>query len=154
MYRIIFVLAIAIATPVPEPEVKALEVAKPEEPKVQAKNGQEEQDASSAAIKIPVDNANKLLYDLDAQVKQLFVDSSIPIKEEKSDDSGVSGEPEAVHSYSAANRELSDIVPRQSPPNQPASLVTQLENLEKRLLVSQSRGSTSGSNVLILEHNQ
>ena len=41
-----------------------------------------------------------------------------------------------VQSYSAANREL-DIYPRQTETNaQQASLTIQLENLEKRLLVS------------------
>ncbi|KAH7637522.1 hypothetical protein HUG17_8626 [Dermatophagoides farinae] len=96
-----------------------------------------DQDASSAAIRIPVDNANKLLYDLDAQVRQLFDESSLlPIKEEKSEDDG--GETavavDDVQSYSAANREL-DIYPRQTETNaQQASLTIQLENLEKRLL--------------------
>lgn len=90
----------------------------------------EGQDASSAMLKIPVDNANKLLYDLDAQVKRLFDDSTLSGKEEKSDDSGI----EEPQTYSAANREL-DFQPRQSPTNQPASLIVQLENLEKRLLV-------------------
>lgn len=90
-------------------------------------------DASSAAIRIPVDNANKLLYDLDAQIRQLFDESSIlPVKEEKSEDAG---EVEDVQSYSAANREL-DIYPRQNDvTTQQASLTMQLENLEKRLLV-------------------
>lgn len=89
-------------------------------------------DASSAAIRIPVDNANKLLYDLDAQIRQLFDESSIlPVKEEKSEDAG---EVEDVQSYSAANREL-DIYPRQDVTTQQASLTMQLENLEKRLLV-------------------
>ncbi|UXI14550.1 hypothetical protein NH340_JMT00493 [Sarcoptes scabiei] len=95
-----------------------------------------EQDASSDAIKVPVDNANKLLYDLDVQVRQMFDDdfSLLPmLKEEKSDD----GEPEIheqIQTYSASNREM-NIHPRQTDPNaQQASLTTQLENLEKRLL--------------------
>ena len=97
---------------------------------LQTKNAQldQEQDASSAAIKIPVDNANKLLYDLDATVKQLFDNK---VKEEKSEDAIV----DDAQVYSAANREL-DFYPRQTETtHQGASLVTQLENLEKRLLV-------------------
>ncbi|OTF83362.1 hypothetical protein BLA29_006402 [Euroglyphus maynei] len=99
-------------------------------------NNNNGQDASSAAIRIPVDNANKLLYDLDAQVRQLFDESSLlPMKEEKSDDNGEIIDD--VQSYSAAaNREL-DIYPRQTETNaQQASLTLQLENLEKRLLTT------------------
>lgn len=61
----------------------------------------------------------------------------IPMKEEKSDDNGEMMIDD-VQSYSAAaaNREL-DLFPRQTESNaQQASLLLQLENLEKRLLVS------------------
>ena len=111
---------------------KTVATDKEQVPVLLGKNGPEEtQDASSAEIKIPVDNANKLLYDLDATVNKMFDDTAVA-KEEKSDDGGV----EDPQVYSAANREL-DFYPRQSQANQQAALVTQLENLEKRLLVSE-----------------
>ena len=125
--------------PQQQPAAAAAAEIIPDEKLAGKNDDKNDQDASSAAIRIPVDNANKLLYDLDAQVRQLFDESSLlPIKEEKSEDDG--GETavavDDVQSYSAANREL-DIYPRQTETNaQQASLTIQLENLEKRLLVS------------------
>ncbi|KAH9426480.1 hypothetical protein DERP_013662 [Dermatophagoides pteronyssinus] len=121
--------------PKPPQEPQPVEIAVSNEERISSRNSSG-QDASSAAIRIPVDNANKLLYDLDAQVRQLFDDTTmIPMKEEKSDDNGEMMIDD-VQSYSAAaaNREL-DLFPRQTESNaQQASLLLQLENLEKRLL--------------------
>lgn len=113
---------------VPETPAKVIK----EVPDLQGKNAPEENDSSSAEIRVPVANANKLLYDLDATVNQMFADST-PGKEEKSADVGI----EDAQVYSAANREL-DFYPRQTDAaHQSATLVTQLEGLEKRLLVSE-----------------
>lgn len=133
---------VAVASPsavVASPEVvsSSAAVSTPvvENQSLQPKSSQEEQrqdSISSAAIKIPVDNANKLLYDLDAQVKQMFDDTKVvAAKGEKSSESTEDG----AHAYIATNRELADFYPRQSETATPNSLVTQLENLEKRLLV-------------------
>lgn len=95
---------------------------------------EQEQDASSAEIRVPVDNANRLLYDLDATVNNMFDNSNMPTaKVEKSEDESIV---DGVQVYSAANREL-DFFPRQNDGSHQgqASVVTQLENLEKRLLV-------------------
>lgn len=121
--------ATPIAVPVP---VAVVPVAKPV--KVAP---EQEQDASSAELRGPVASANKLLYDLEGTVQQMFEDSTNAAaaagKEEKSIDDVV----EEAQVYSAANREL-DFFPRQTAGQnaQTASLVAQLENLERRLLVS------------------
>lgn len=117
---------IAVPAPAVVPVAKPVKVA-PEQ----------EQDASSAELRGPVASANKLLYDLEGTVQQMFEDSTNAAaaagKEEKSIDDVV----EEAQVYSAANREL-DFFPRQSAGQsaQAASLVAQLENLERRLLVS------------------
>lgn len=133
----------------PAPEAVVVAAAVPEASTGESGKGVQE-DVSN--IRLPVDAANKLLYDLDAQVKKLFDGTEAPVKEEKSGDDladpqhGPSSSSSAVgsgagadslaHIYAAANREL-DFHPRQSDGNaQGASLILQLENLEKRLLVS------------------
>jgi len=142
-----------VAVPVPVAVVPVVPIAKPV--KVAP---EQEQDASSAELRGPVASANKLLYDLEGTVQQMFEDSTNAAaaagKEEKSIDDVV----EEAQVYSAANREL-DFFPRQTAEQtaQSASLVAQLENLERRLLKTieelQSRRRVISSTMLRQMYN-